>query len=76
MSYCSGQKALEAALEIFGTQTALANAIGVSQQSVNQAFKKKEIIAPPKWCIPLEKATGGKITRHDLRPDLYPKEDA
>lgn len=67
----TGFAALQAALEIFGTQSAMAAAIGLRQQSVNDVFRA-EREAPAKWCIPLEKATGGKITRHQLRPDLYP----
>lgn len=26
--------------------------------------------------LPIERATDGNVTRHDLRPDLYPKEHA
>lgn len=27
-------------------------------------------------CAAIETATGGKVTRHELRPDLYPREQA
>lgn len=27
-----------------------------------------------KMCLAIERATGGKVTRHELRPDLYPIE--
>ena len=70
-----GFAALQAALKIFGTQSALAAAIGLKQQSVNDVFRARRE-APAKWCIPLERATNGKITRHQLRPDLYPEEQA
>jgi len=26
-------------------------------------------------CSRLEHATGGQVTRHDLRPDIYPEEE-
>lgn len=26
--------------------------------------------------LPVERATNGKVTRHDLRPDLYPRDSA
>lgn len=70
----SPRAALEAALKIFGSETAMAAAIGLSQQSVNEVIRSGRN-APPKWCIPLEKATGGQVTRHQLRPDLYPLDD-
>lgn len=26
------------------------------------------------WAIPIEKAVGGQVSRHELRADLYPRE--
>jgi len=65
---------LERAIEIVGTQAALANALGVTAQAVNQWVSKGRI--PAERVLEIERATEGKVTRHDLRPDLYPMEQA
>lgn len=38
----------------------------VSRQAVSQ-WK----VIPPRWCRVLAAASGGKLTVHDLRPDLF-----
>jgi DNA-binding transcriptional regulator YdaS (Cro superfamily) len=63
---------LQRALKILGSQSAIARAIGIRQQTVSEVFLDGRQ-APAKWCIPLERATDGKVTRHELRPDLYPE---
>lgn len=55
-----------------GTQTALAALLGVTQQSVSEWCAKRKLI-PPQHVLKVEAATG--ISRHDLRPDIYPRED-
>jgi DNA-binding transcriptional regulator YdaS (Cro superfamily) len=30
----------------------------------------------PENVLKIERATGGKVTRHELRPDVYPRETA
>lgn len=67
--------ALRKAHEILGSQSAIAASVGITQQAVNEVILAGRP-APPKWCIPLERATGGKVTRHQLRPDIYPLEAA
>lgn len=32
-------------------------------------------VPPAEWVIPIERALGGRITRHELRPDIYPVEE-
>lgn len=65
-------EALERAVELAGSQAKLAAAIGVSQPSiwkmVNQAKR-----ASVDYVLAIEAATG--VSRHDLRPDIYPRED-
>lgn len=57
--------------EIMGSQSALARLCGVSQQSVSKwVLLDKEL--PPEHVLKVEEATG--ISRHDLRPDIYPRE--
>jgi DNA-binding transcriptional regulator YdaS (Cro superfamily) len=67
----TGNPHLLRALAIFGTQQAMADAIGIKQQTVSDVLRRGGP-APAKWCIPLELATGGQVTRHQLRSDLYP----
>jgi DNA-binding transcriptional regulator YdaS (Cro superfamily) len=58
--------------EVLGSQSALARLCGVSQQSVSKwVMLNKEL--PAKHVLAVEEATG--ISRHDLRPDIYPREE-
>ncbi len=64
--------ALARARDILGNQTALAAAVGVTQPSVNYMLRSGRRV-PAEWCLKIEQATGGQVTRHQLRPDLYPE---
>ena len=55
------------------SQVAVARAVGVSPQAVSEILRRGKRV-PAEWCLALETATGGAVTRHDLRPDLYPPE--
>lgn len=69
--------ALRAAKRILGSESAVAEVVGVKQPSVNYILNKADKV-PAEWCIPLERATAAKgeiISRHQLRPDLYPVAD-
>jgi len=66
--------ALFKAIEIAGGQAALARFCGVSQPSVHKWLKRSQGI-PAERVLAVERATGGKISRHELRPDIYPRED-
>lgn len=59
----------EAASKV-GSIGKLAKAIGISRQALHQ-FRR----TPAERVLDIERATGGKITRHQLRPDLYPLDD-
>ena len=57
------------------SQVAVARAVGVSPQAVSEILRRGQRV-PAEWCLAIETATAGAVTRHDLRPDLYPsKED-
>lgn len=71
----SGIIALKRAKALLGSEAAVAEVVGVKQPSVNYMLRTGRRV-PAEWCIPLERATGGKITRHQLRPDLYPSDEA
>ncbi len=60
---------LERAKERVGGQAELAKRIGVSAQAISQWEE-----VPPLRVLAVEAASG--VSRHDLRPDLYPLEEA
>lgn len=68
--------ALSEAVEAAGGQTALARLLDPSEEVVKQqnvwSWLNSTKKAPGEWVIPIERATG--VSRHDLRPDLYPDE--
>lgn len=68
-------EALKRAVVIVGSQRALAEAIGAKQTTVSSWLLRGSGVSP-RFCIPVEQATAGQITRHQLRPDLYPVEEA
>ncbi len=53
------------------TQAGLARAIGAKQQEVSRWLLNLNRV-PPRYCLAIEEATGGKVKRSDLRPDAYP----
>lgn len=60
--------ALQTAIEAAGGQAALASLIGVKQQHVWNWLNRGNAV-PIEHCAAIEQATGGKVTRRDLRPD-------
>lgn len=64
---------LQRAIDIFGSQEKFANAIGAYQQKVSYWLDKGWV--PPEFVIPIEKAANGQVSRHKLRPDIYPIEE-
>src|SRR5579871_218525 len=62
-------EALERAITLAGGVAALARAINVTSQAISQWDR-----VPAERAIAVEGATAGKVTRHELRPDLYPVE--
>jgi DNA-binding transcriptional regulator YdaS (Cro superfamily) len=64
-------EALSRAIDAAGGQTALARALGVKQANVWWWLNRSGRV-PAEQVIPIEVATG--VTRHELRPDLYPND--
>jgi len=63
---------LDKAIEVCGGVTALARKIGTAQPVVSNWLTRRRV--PAGRVLAVERATGGKVTRHELRPDLYPVE--
>lgn len=64
---------LQRAVTLAGSQTELARRIGVQQAHVWNWLNRSKGKVPGEHVIPIEKATG--VSRHELRPDLYPTEE-
>lgn len=62
-------EALERAKQAVGGQAALAYRLGIKPQAISQWDQ-----VPPLRVLDVERVTG--VSRHDLRPDLYPQEQA
>lgn len=61
--------AVERAASILGSQKALADLLGVSPQAVWAWIHRGSI--PPTYCVAIEKATDGEVSRNVLRPDDF-----
>jgi DNA-binding transcriptional regulator YdaS (Cro superfamily) len=55
------------------SQAQFARKVGVTPGAVWQWLNDEARISAEK-VLPIERATDGAVTRHDLRPDLYPRE--
>ena len=67
---------IEKAIEAHGSQVKLAREMGCSQQYISWLLSHAKQISAES-ALKFEKATGGIITRHDLRPDVFgPSEGA
>lgn len=70
-------ESLKHAIELMGGVTQLAKALGVSQQNVSNWLMRGRVpVDPVNQVLAIERVTGGKVTRHQLRPDVYPVEEA
>lgn len=61
------QDPLAKAIQAAGGPAKLARALGVKSQAISQ-WKR----VPAERVIAVETATDGKVSRHELRPDIYP----
>ena len=62
---------IEKAVVAYGGQSALARVVGVTPQAVQRWCSVGE--APVERCAAIEQATGGRVTRKDLRPADWQK---
>jgi DNA-binding transcriptional regulator YdaS (Cro superfamily) len=63
-------EALRRAVELFDNPTRLAAAIGYSQHAVWHALNKRGQVSP-QMAIAIHKTTKGKVTKQQLRPDIF-----
>jgi len=63
------EKAIKKAVDLFGGQSSLARACGVKPQAVQQWVASGR--CPAKRAAEIERLTLGKVTREDLRPDVF-----
>lgn len=63
------QSAVARAAEKVGGQSALARLLGCTPQAVQRMCSTGRV--PAERVLAIEEASG--VSRHDLRPDLYPK---
>ena len=63
-------KGIKRAVEVVGSQTQLAERIGVSPQFVSQLVKGVRPV-PAALARKIEEGTGGQVSRADLRPDIF-----
>lgn len=68
-------QALQRAIAIAGSQEKLAVKIGKRQSYISMLLHRMKTQGrdiDPEICPLIEEATAGIVTRHDLRPDLWP----
>jgi DNA-binding transcriptional regulator YdaS (Cro superfamily) len=69
MSMKNATKHIERAIALLGSQTALADAAGYSQNGVWQARNRGHV--SPELAKGIHRATNGEVPGSDLRPDLW-----
>lgn len=62
-------KALDLAIQHVGGVSELARRLGVRHNTVSMWRKRKSV--PDDMCVAVEEATGGAITRYQLRPKTF-----
>lgn len=62
-------KALDVAIDEVGGVCQLAKAVGVTQPAVSNWKIRGRV--PAEHCVRIEEASKGRVTRYDLRPDIF-----
>ena len=63
------QNAIQKAIKLAGSKSALAMKLGISPQALGQQISKGRIL--PDYCIAIEKLYPGEITRNELDPEHF-----
>ena len=59
-------RGVRAAIKQFKNKAALAEALGISRSAITQWDR-----VPVTRVLQIEKLSGGEVTRHQMRPDIY-----
>ncbi|AWB00223.1 helix-turn-helix domain-containing protein [Vibrio harveyi] len=65
------RQSLKDAVSIVGTQSSLANAVGISQQMISKLLNNPDLPISPKTAVAIELATDGKVSRKRFKPDEW-----
>ena len=65
----NAKTAVQRAIDHFGSQTAMAEAMGVYQSFVSKMVRTGRV--PAERCRQIEELTNGSVTRCELRPDVF-----
>lgn len=66
------KESMKKAIKIAGGGVVVAKAIGITPQAIYQWE-----LCPPQWVLGLEGLSKNRVTRHDLRPDIFgPSQEA
>ena len=63
---------IQKAIDVVGSQGKLAKLLGIKQQGVSYFLHKADKVTG-EMALQIELATNGKVTRKQLRPDLFKK---
>lgn len=61
---------VKAAVEHFGSQTALAEALKIERSAISQ-WKKVPVNDKHNRVLEIERLTNGAVSRHAMRPDIF-----
>lgn len=64
--------ALDQVIEILGSQEALASNLKIRSPSISEWRKRGRV--PAERCLEIERLTENRVTRYDLRPDVFGKQ--
>lgn len=67
------QNHVKRAVSMLGSQKKLADAASISQQLISQLCTSATSISA-ETSVAIERATKGAVSRSDLRPDLWPRD--
>lgn len=59
------------AMNGYPSKAAFCRAIGMKEQFLTQILNGVKRV-PPRYALAIEKVTKGRITRQQIRPDIYP----
>ncbi|WP_082060807.1 transcriptional regulator [Pseudomonas abietaniphila] len=68
------ERPVEKVVRLAGGQAELARRCNTSQPRIWQCLHRNQRV-PADLVIPFERAVGRQVTRHELRPDLYPEDE-